>query len=81
MVALEHKPDTTCAWRGYDPVGNRVTRNFDGNPITWTYDDLYRLTGQAKAGQVCTYTMDGIDLSGATTTILWDGTDYLEDRF
>ncbi len=38
---------------------NRVTRNLDGNPVTWSYDDLYRLTSQAKAGHVCTYTLDG----------------------
>jgi hypothetical protein len=44
---------------GYDPVGTRITRNLDGNSITWTYDDLYRLTGQLKTGQVCTYTFDG----------------------
>jgi YD repeat-containing protein len=54
---------------GYDPVGNRITRNLDGSPITWTYDDLYRLTGQQKAGQVCTYTMDGV----GNLKTMWEG--------
>ncbi|GIK32360.1 MAG: RHS repeat protein [Armatimonadetes bacterium] len=54
---------------GYDPVGNRLTRNLDGNPITWSYDDLYRLTGQQKAGQVCTYTLDGV----GNLKTMWEG--------
>lgn len=54
---------------GYDPVGNRLTRNLDGNPITWSYDDLYRLTGQQKAGQVCTYTLDGV----GNLLTMWEG--------
>jgi len=54
---------------GYDPVGNRLARNLDGNPITWTYDDLYRLTGQQKAGQVCTYTLDGV----GNLKTMWEG--------
>ena len=57
---------------GYDPVGNRVTRNLDGNPITWTYDDLYRLTGQQKAGQVCTYTVDGV----GNLKTMWEGGNF-----
>ncbi|MGD9729896.1 MAG: RHS repeat domain-containing protein, partial [Nitrospiraceae bacterium] len=57
---------------GYDPVGNRVTRNLDGNPITWTYDDLYRLTGQQKAGQVCTYTLDGV----GNLKTMWEGGNF-----
>lgn len=54
---------------GYDQVGNRVTRSLDGNPVTWTYDDLYRLTGQQKAGQVCTYTLDGV----GNLRTMWEG--------
>ncbi|KAA0239718.1 MAG: RHS repeat protein [Armatimonadetes bacterium] len=54
---------------GYDPVGNRGTRNLDGNPVSWSYDDLYRLTGQAKAGQVCTYTLDGV----GNLKTMWEG--------
>jgi YD repeat-containing protein len=46
-----------------------ITRNLDGNPITWTYDDLYRLTGQQKAGQVCTYTLDGV----GNLKTMWEG--------
>ena len=57
---------------GYDPVGNRVTRSLDGNPATWTYDDLYRLTGQAKAGQVCTYTLDGV----GNLKTMWEGGNF-----
>jgi len=44
-------------------------RNLDGNPVTWSYDDLYRLTGQAKAGQVCTYTLDGV----GNLRTMWEG--------
>jgi YD repeat-containing protein len=54
---------------GYDAVGNRITRNLDGNLTTWSYDDLYRLTGQQKAGQVCTYTMDGV----GNLKTMWEG--------
>jgi len=57
---------------GYDPVGNRLTRNLDGNPITWSYDDLYRLTGQQKAGQVCTYTLDGV----GNLKTMWEGGNF-----
>ncbi|BBO22425.1 MAG: hypothetical protein AMXMBFR19_22150 [Chthonomonadaceae bacterium] len=52
--------------------GNRLTRNLDGNPITWSYDDLYRLTGQAKAGQVCTYTLDGV----GNLKTMWEGGNF-----
>jgi|GEM_PF-1861676 len=57
---------------GYDPVGNRLTRSLDGNPVTWSYDDLYRLTGQQKAGQVCTYTMDGV----GNLKTMWEGGNF-----
>ena len=57
---------------GYDPVGNRIARNLDGNPITWSYDDLYRLTGQQKAGQVCTYTLDGV----GNLKTMWEGGNF-----
>jgi len=35
----------------YDAVGNRMTRSVNGTVATWSYDDLYRLTGQMKPGQ------------------------------
>ncbi|BBO22423.1 MAG: hypothetical protein AMXMBFR19_22170 [Chthonomonadaceae bacterium] len=35
----------------YDAVGNRMTRSVNGTVATWSYDDLYRLTGQVKPGQ------------------------------
>lgn len=54
---------------GYDPVGNRLTRNLDGNLATWSYDDLYRLTGQLKAGHVCTYSLDGV----GNLKTMWEG--------
>ncbi|KAA0239717.1 MAG: RHS repeat protein [Armatimonadetes bacterium] len=57
---------------GYDPVGNRLTRNLDGNPITWSYDDLYRLTGQMKPGQVATYTLDGV----GNLRTMWEGGNF-----
>jgi RHS repeat-associated protein len=57
---------------GYDAVGNRITRSLDGNLTTWSYDDLYRLTGQLKAGQVCTYTMDGV----GNLKTMWEGGNF-----
>ncbi|WKZ81205.1 MAG: hypothetical protein QY327_04710 [Fimbriimonadaceae bacterium] len=57
---------------GYDSVGNRLTRSLDGNPVTWSYDDLYRLTGQQKAGQVCTYTLDGV----GNLEVMWEGGNF-----
>ncbi|GIK32353.1 MAG: hypothetical protein HND43_07205 [Armatimonadetes bacterium] len=57
---------------GYDPVGNRLTRNLDGNPVSWSYDDLYRLTGKQKAGQVCTYTLDGV----GNLKTMWEGGNF-----
>ncbi|MCZ7580245.1 MAG: hypothetical protein M5U21_05430 [Fimbriimonadaceae bacterium] len=57
---------------GYDPVGNRLTRKLDGNPITWSYDDLYRLTGQVKPGQVATYTLDGV----GNLKTMWEGGNF-----
>ncbi len=43
---------------------NRVTRNLDGNPITWSYDDMYRLVGEHRTGTGAyrmTYVYDGTD--------------------
>jgi YD repeat-containing protein len=57
---------------GYDAVGNRITRNLDGTLATWTYDDKYRLTGQQKAGQSATYTMDGV----GNLKTMWEGGDF-----
>lgn len=40
MVGLRDHMEVGWAPQGYDPVGNRLTRNLGGNPITWSYDDL-----------------------------------------
>ncbi|HQU18663.1 MAG TPA: hypothetical protein PLA92_06415, partial [Fimbriimonadaceae bacterium] len=53
----------------YDAVGNRMTRSVNGTVATWTYDDLYRLTGQVKPGQVATYTLDGV----GNLKTMWEG--------
>ncbi|NOG39170.1 MAG: hypothetical protein HND43_07225 [Armatimonadetes bacterium] len=53
----------------YDAVGNRMTRSVNGTVATWSYDDLYRLTGQVKPGQVATYTLDGV----GNLKTMWDG--------
>lgn len=53
----------------YDAVGNRMTRSVNGVVATWTYDDLYRLTGQVKPGQVATYTLDGV----GNLKTMWEG--------
>jgi len=53
----------------YDPVGNRNRQEIDGVVATWTYDDKYRLTGQIKPGQVCTYTMDPV----GNLLVMWEG--------
>ena len=42
------------------------------NPITWKYDDLYRLTGQQKSLQVCTYTLDGV----GNLKTMWEGGNF-----
>lgn len=70
-MVREHYRDTASSRKGYD-LGNRITRDFNGNPITWIYDDLYRLTGQAKAGQVCTYTLDGV----GNLKTMWEGGNF-----
>ncbi|GIK32355.1 MAG: hypothetical protein D8M22_07190 [Armatimonadetes bacterium] len=53
----------------YDAVGNRMTRGVNGTVATWTYDNLYRLTGQVKPGQVATYTLDGV----GNLKVMWEG--------
>ncbi|MCZ7580242.1 MAG: hypothetical protein M5U21_05415 [Fimbriimonadaceae bacterium] len=53
----------------YDAVGNRMTRSVNGTVATWSYDDLYRLTGQVKPGQVATYTLDGV----GNLKTMWEG--------
>ncbi len=56
----------------YDAVGNRMTRSVNGTVATWSYDDLYRLTSQAKAGHVCTYTLDGV----GNLKTMWEGGNF-----
>jgi len=53
----------------YDAVGNRMTRSVNGTVATWSYDSLYRLTGQVKPGQVATYTLDGV----GNLKTMWEG--------
>ena len=43
---------------GYDAVGNRTGRNYNGVVTTWVYDDAYRLTGQLQSGQRATFAYD-----------------------
>jgi YD repeat-containing protein len=45
---------------GYDGVGNRVSRVQDGVPISWTYDNDYRLLGQQTAGGSATFTYNSV---------------------
>src|SRR5205823_2334854 len=42
----------------YDGVGNRTQRNQDGFVTTWTYDAIYRLTGQQANGAWATFQYD-----------------------
>ncbi|KAA0232249.1 MAG: hypothetical protein EDM74_13660, partial [Armatimonadetes bacterium] len=56
----------------YDAVGNRMARSVNGTVATWSYDDLYRLTGQVKPGQVATYTLDGV----GNLKTMWEGGNF-----
>ena len=46
-----------------------VTQSVDGTTATWTYDNIYRLTGQTKPTQVATYTMDPV----GNLLVMWEG--------
>lgn len=57
-----------------------------GQALTMVYDEENRMTRLDSVAQVASYAYDGdnlkrleIALNGATTTIIWDGTDYLGD--
>src|SRR5262245_28157251 len=72
----------------YDANGNPVEENLAGNRTTYQYDNENRLVGiRFPASAPSTYSYDGDGLrrtlqeaGGALTTVIWDGTDYLQER-
>ncbi len=44
----------------YDAGGRKTKQVRDGNPSTYSYDGINRLTGQQKAGAFATFTMDSV---------------------
>jgi len=63
---------------GYDAVGNRTGRNYNGVITTWVYDDAYRLTGQLQSGQRATSVYNG---SGNITLKHHEGSDPMSMTF
>jgi hypothetical protein len=67
-----------CTFRGKSGINSAT--------VVYSYDNEKRLSRHENAGVVSTYTYsgDGLKLSenivGAVTTIVWDGSDYLQAR-
>ena len=71
----------------YDLNGSLVNVASPGSPpITMSYDKENRLAVHQSGASVATYTYAGDGLKrlelvdGAATTLVWDGSDYLQGR-
>jgi YD repeat-containing protein len=71
---------------GYDPKGNEISVNSQGALATMQYDYENRLSFYLDSSNAATYlyytnNMKAIELlNGARTSLIWDGTDYLQGR-
>jgi YD repeat-containing protein len=83
---LENTVGTTTY--SYDLNGNTTSVVLPPGkpPVTMSYDKENRLTVHQSGSSVATYAYDGFGLKrveyvdGALTTLIWDGTDYLQGR-
>ncbi|MEX2242208.1 MAG: hypothetical protein WD716_00015 [Fimbriimonadaceae bacterium] len=71
----------------YDDDGNQTVTALQGSdPVTMAYDKENRMNRHQQGATVVTYTYasDGLKrsevTSGGTTTLVWDGSDYLQGR-
>jgi hypothetical protein len=71
---------------GYDPKGNQINVNSQGSLTTMQYDYENRLSSYENSSTAVTYlyytnNMKAIELvNGSTTSLIWDGTRYLQGR-
>ena len=86
VTTVENTVGTTT--NSYDLNGNTtsVVLPPGSAPVTMSYDKENRLTVHRSGSSVATYAYDGIGLKrveyvdGVRTTLVWDGTDYLQGR-
>lgn len=75
----------------YDTNGNLTVvsgklQNVNPGTVTMSYDKENRMVNHSLSGNLVTYTFDGDGLkrseisSTGRTTLVWDGTDYLQER-
>jgi hypothetical protein len=77
---------TTVTTFGFDPNGNQISIDTGGTLTTMGYDKENRLALHQQASSTATYlyaadNMKRVEnVDGAMTTLVWDGSSYLQGR-